>query len=84
MNLEYTEEAATKIRKACSKNRELENALQKKIAFILENPEHSKPLKNELAGQRRVHILKSFVLIYTVQKDTVYVVDFDHHDNVYE
>ncbi len=60
MNLKYTKEAAAKIRKACSKNRELENALQKKIAFILENPEQSKPLRNELAG-----MLKHFVLIYT-------------------
>ena len=83
MILKYTEDAAEKIRKACAKNKELERALEKKIAFILKNPEQSKPLRNVLTGERRVHLMKSFVLRYTVEGDTIYILDFDHHDNIY-
>lgn len=83
MNLRYTDEASDKIRKACARNKELGRALEKKVAFILENPEHCKPLRNEFAGRRRVHILRNYVLVYSLHGDTVLILDFDHHDNVY-
>ncbi|MEW6295760.1 MAG: type II toxin-antitoxin system RelE/ParE family toxin [Candidatus Diapherotrites archaeon] len=74
------------IKKACKKNKELEKALKNKISEILENPQRFKPLKYNLAGQHRVHILKSFVLTYEINENlkTVKMLIFDHHDNIYE
>ncbi len=46
------------INKLCKKNPVLENALLKKMDEIVENPHHYKPLKYDLAGERRVHIMK--------------------------
>jgi len=83
MILKYTDEACFKIRKACAKNAELDKALSRKIAFILQNPLQFKPLMHDLKGKRGVHILKSFVLIYKVEGDTVYIIDFAHHDGAY-
>lgn len=61
-NIEIKPSCQKDIEKACKKNQVLKEALQKKMAEILENPQHYKPLKYELAGERRVHIMKSFVL----------------------
>lgn len=83
MILKYTDEARSKIRKACAKNAELDKALSRKVAYILENPGHFKPLMHDLKGKRRVHMLKSFVLIYKVEGDIIYIIDFDHHDLAY-
>lgn len=73
------------IKKACRKNSLLEIALNKKINEILENPYHYKPLKHDLAGERRVHIMKSFVLIFEIDeaKKTVNFLAFSHHDDAY-
>jgi mRNA-degrading endonuclease RelE of RelBE toxin-antitoxin system len=52
---------------------------------ILENPEHYKPLRHDLAGERRVHILKSFVLKFEIDEEnkTVTFLFFGHHDEAY-
>ncbi|MEK6816598.1 MAG: type II toxin-antitoxin system mRNA interferase toxin, RelE/StbE family [Nanoarchaeota archaeon] len=84
MILRYTDEACSKIKKACAKNIELDKALSRKIAFILQNPSQFKPLMHGLKGKRGVHILKSFVLIYKIEGDIVYIIDFEHHDEAYK
>lgn len=73
------------IERACKNNTPLKDSLSKKIQEICENPFHYKPLRNELHGMRRVHILKSFVLIYNVNKNEkiVTLVSFSHHDTAY-
>lgn len=73
------------ISKACKKNPVLKNALEKKMNEIVRNPQHYKPLKYDLAGERRVHILKSFVLKFEIDeaKKTVIFIAFDHHDDAY-
>ncbi len=60
-------------------------AIRKKIEQILENPYHFKPLRKPMQNMRRVHIMKSFVLIYTVYEDTktVFLIDYNHHDKIY-
>ncbi|MEA3379028.1 MAG: type II toxin-antitoxin system mRNA interferase toxin, RelE/StbE family [Nanoarchaeota archaeon] len=83
MNLKYTSRAKSRIKKACAKNREIDKALSRKIAFILTNPGQFKPLKYSHKGERRVHILKSFVLTYEIKGDIVYIIDFGHHDRAY-
>ncbi len=57
----------------------------KKVGQILKNPLHFKPLKGDLHGSRRVHIDKSFVLIYEFnqEKGIITLLDYKHHDNIY-
>ena len=57
-----------------------------KIEEILENPQHYKPLKYDLAGERRVHLMKSFVLKFTIGENTktVEFIFFWHHDEAYK
>ncbi|MDD3245385.1 MAG: type II toxin-antitoxin system RelE/ParE family toxin [Methanosarcina sp.] len=73
------------LNKACKNNAQLKHSLTKKIQEICENPSHYKPLRNDLCGLRRVHILKSFVLIFNVDENekSVTLVSFSHHDTAY-
>lgn len=74
------------IKKHCKKNHVLEDILRKKMEKVVENPYHFKPLKHDLAGERRVHIMKSFVLRYEVDeaKKAVIFLFFGHHDEAYQ
>jgi len=69
--------------KSCRKNPVLEKAISNKIEQVLENPERFKPLRHDLAGTRRVHIMKSFVLKYEIKDDVVTLLFFGHHDEAY-
>jgi len=57
----------------------------KKIKQIVENPYHFKPLRGDMYGARRVHIGKSFVLVYEIdeKKKVVRLLDYDYHDKIY-
>ena len=74
------------INKACKKNRVLEKLLKRKISKIIQNPAHYKPLRHDLAGERRVHIMKSFVLKFEVNENrkVVTFLAFTHHDDAYK
>lgn len=84
-SLEFTEDCEKSIAKACKKNPVLEKALNNKIKEVLENPQHYKPLKYDLAGEKRVHIMKNFVLKFEVDENTktVRFLFFGHHDDAY-
>lgn len=62
----------------------------KKIRQIIESSEdgieHYKNLRYGLSDYKRVHIDKSFVLIFKVLKKEKHIifVRFDHHDNMYK
>ena len=73
------------IEKICKKNSVLREALEKKMNEVVQNPQHYKPLKYDLAGERRVHIMKSFVLKFEIHEvtKTVEFIAFDHHDDAY-
>ena len=60
-------------------------AIQKKVKQILEDPHRFKPLSASMKNKRRVHIYKSFVLVYEIQekKKIVELWDYDHHDKIY-
>ncbi|MBI2668665.1 addiction module toxin RelE [Candidatus Woesearchaeota archaeon] len=62
-------------------------AILKKIKEIVEsgNPDHYKPLRYNLKNKKRVHITKSFVLVFEYESNTdiVFFLDYDHHDNIY-
>jgi YafQ family addiction module toxin component len=82
----YSDELTKKVKKIKVKNRALFNAIIKKIDEILENPERFKPLRHDLKGFHRVHIMKSFVLIFKIDDENKIVKfeDFDHHDKIYK
>ena len=73
------------IDKATRKNPVLRKIINNKINEIIINPHHYKPLRNELAGERRVHILKNQVLKFTIdeQNKMVIFIFFGHHDDAY-
>ena len=73
------------IEKACKKNPVLSDVLRKKMNEILVNPFHYKPLRHALAGERRVHILKSFVLRFEIDetRKVITFIAFEHHDEAY-
>lgn len=78
-NLERT------LKKLYKKDRKTYEAIIKKIEEILQNPQHYKPLRYSMKGLRRVHIQKSFVLIFEIveQEKIVKFVGFEHHDRAY-
>lgn len=87
--MSYELEISKKIKKIFNKikkkNRPLAEILKKKIKQILLDPNQFKPLRGNMAGVRRVHIGKSFVLIYEIleNKKIVRLIDFNHHDKIY-
>jgi len=73
------------IEKLCRKNPVLVDALSKKMNEIIQNPQHYKPLKYDFAGERRAHIMKSFVLKFEIDElnKKVTFLFFGHHDEAY-
>ncbi len=72
-------------RKLAKKNPKQLEIIKKKLKQIFENPYRFKPLSNIMKGPRRVHIDKSFVLVYSIDErnKTVVLEDYDHHDRIY-
>lgn len=85
-NIEIKPSCQKNIEKSCKKNPVLREALEKKMNDIVQNPLHYKPLKYDLAGERRVHIMKSFVLKFEIHESTktVEFIAFNHHDEAYK
>ena len=67
-HIEISSSCDVSIKRAIAKNPVLKKAIRKKMEQIVENPERFKHLRYGLKGERRVHILKSFVLRYEVKK----------------
>lgn len=84
-DIEITESLEKKLSKKKKKDKDLYEAVMKKIEQVVEYPEHYKPLRGNMKGFRRVHVGGSFVLIFKIKKDSnkVKFVDLDHHDNIY-
>jgi len=78
------------ISKLAKKDRQLVLALNNKIKQICscddELINHYKNLKGDLSDYKRVHIDKSFVLLFKVnrERNTIYFDRLQHHDNVYK
>lgn len=80
---EFTKEFLKILKKLKNKDKALFDRLELKIEEILENPDHYKPLRNELKGLRRAHI-RSFVITFQIRESTVIFISFKHHDHAYE
>ncbi|MEM4242775.1 MAG: hypothetical protein QXR48_04540 [Candidatus Woesearchaeota archaeon] len=79
---ESIEKKFFKIRKRNPKQLEI---IWKKIEEMLQNPNHYKNLRSPLQHLKRIHIDKSFVLVFSVNETTktVIIEDYDHHDKIY-
>lgn len=84
-SLEIRESVDKIFSKLVKKNPGQMRIIEKKIQQIREKPLRFKPLRSPNQHLRRVHIDKSFVLTYSVDKQnkTVIIEDYDHHDNIY-
>lgn len=71
-----------KLRKLKAKDVQSYGRIRAKIGEIIQDPLRYKPLKHGLKGLRRVHI-RHFVLSFYVYGDTVYFLDYEHHDKAY-
>jgi len=84
-SVEFSKELSRKLEKIQKKNKVMFDAVIDKIKEIKENPGHYKSLRYDMKGYRRVHIMKSFVLIFRIDyiSNKVIFEDFDHHDRMY-
>ncbi len=83
--LEVRDSLDKKLKKLAKKDAVIHNAIEKKTIEILADPFRFKPLKSPMQNKRRVHIMGSFVLVYSIdeKRKTVILEDFDHHDYIY-
>jgi YafQ family addiction module toxin component len=80
--LEFSSTFEKSMKKLRKKDKVMFDQIQKKLIDIVEHPDHFKPLKNILAGYRRIHF-GSFVLIYKIDDDVIRIISLDHHDKSY-
>ena len=60
--------------------------VEKKVNEIIKNPHCYKNLRKPLQHLKRVHVAKSFVLVFSVDdnENKIIIEDYDHHDNIYK
>ena len=75
----FFEKQLTKLKK---KDKVLFERLGKKLQELLKNPEHYKPLRNVLKGNRAAH-LDPFVVVFEVSSGIITVHYVKHHDHAY-
>lgn len=75
------------LNKLAHKDRMLALAVRKKISQIISSDmvfiNHFKNLRGNLSEYKRVHI-RSFVLMFKIEKDTIIFDRFRHHDEAYK
>ncbi len=80
--IKFTPFFEKQLKKLKRKDKNLFNRLTKKLKEIRQNPEHYKPLRNVLKGNRRAH-LDPFIIIFDVKEDLITVHYVKHHDKSY-
>ncbi len=86
----FSEEFLDTLKKIQKKHKPLYEATFKKIdEIILRNNEtidYYKNLRNDLSDSKRVHILKHYVLIFTINKKENHILfqKIRHHDEAYK
>lgn len=78
----FTPTFEKQLKKAKKKDQALFERLKKSVVKVCENPWAGKPLKHDLKGTRRIH-LNPFVLVYSIEGDTVTFHYYEHHDDAY-
>ncbi len=84
--LEVPERLDRVFEKLSKKDRKSLEIINNKIRAILENPYQFEPLRNKMAGIRRVHIGKSFVLTYEIleSEKIVRILDYYHQNKIFK
>ena len=86
---DFTASLKTTLEKLYRKDKKRYEIVLKKVEQIANSDdpaiERFKNLRHEMSDQKRVHIDKSFVLTFKVDRKNRHILftDFDHHDNVY-
>ena len=82
---EFRESVEKILKKLAKKNQKQLVIIEKKIEEIILNPRHYKNLRAPLQHLKRVHIDRSFVLVFSVDETTkkIIIEDYDHHDRIY-
>jgi YafQ family addiction module toxin component len=84
--MEYSIELSSSFDKSMKKLRKKDKVLfdqiQKKLIDLVSHPDHYKPLRNVLAGYRRIQF-GPFVLIFKIEGEVVRIISLDHHDKSY-
>ena len=80
--IEFSIQFEKSMKKLKKKDKVLIEQIQKKLINLVQYPDQYKPLKNILAGYRRIHF-GPFVLIYKIEEDVVRIISLDHHDQSY-
>lgn len=87
MKYDFSDHLKKVLEKLSKRDPETYHTLKNKIREIVTsgNIDHYKPLRYDLKNKKRVHIRKSFVLVfeYDPSTDTLWFLDYDHHDNIY-
>jgi YafQ family addiction module toxin component len=87
---DISDELIEKLKKIYKKNKVMYETIMKKIEEITSRDQISidfyKNLRNDLSDYKRIHIMKSFVLMFKVYREKNFILfdDFDHHDNIYK
>ncbi|MHB8118896.1 MAG: type II toxin-antitoxin system RelE family toxin [Methanothrix sp.] len=72
-----------KFKKLTKKDGLLKERIIRKLQAISLNPEIGVPKSHALKGLRSVHV-DPFVIIYTIMKDVVLLINFDDRDEAYD
>ena len=56
--------------------------VSKKLEEIKKNPDHYKPLRDDLKGCRRVHI-DPFIIVFEISQNVIILHYIKHHDEAY-
>lgn len=87
---DVSDELEETLEKLCKKDRQTYESLMKKIVEIASRDvgtiEFYKNLRYDLKEYKRVHVAKSFVLMFKVFKEQNFMVfdKFRHHDEIYK
>ncbi|HII91693.1 MAG TPA: hypothetical protein HA262_05860 [Methanosarcina sp.] len=78
-------ELDNKFEKLAKKNKKQLEIILNKADEIVQDPHRYKNLRFPMNHLKRVHIDKHFVLVFSVDEEsmTVTLEDYDHHDNIY-
>lgn len=72
--------------KLAKKNPKQLETIHKKIQEIRRDPHRYKNLRRPLQHLKRVHVDKSYVLVFSIDYagNLVIIEDYDHHDDIYK
>jgi len=84
--IQIEENLESKLKKLFKKDRKQYEIIMKRIEKIVMDPYNFKPLRYDMKQFRRVHVAKSFVLIFKIEesKKMIKFIDYDHHDKIYK